>query len=177
MGLTEEQKERIRKNRERALEIQRQRKEREQKETGKHGHSDGSNDHNDRCNSNDIDFNKRQKIGSITEDGSFKKAQGLEDDDIELEDFEINSSQYVTASEAKDKYCLPDGTLNVCEYIEKENPRNKKFKPMKLYYRSEIRKRARNRYNGLQGLVEEREKRQMKKFYRDYEKTKDIFKK
>jgi DNA-repair protein complementing XP-A cells len=77
-------------------------------------------------------------------------------------------------------YCIDidalTGTLEVCDYIEKDNPRNSKFSKMKLYHRSEIRRRARERFGGLQGLIEERNKREFKRFERDYDEANNIFK-
>lgn len=96
---------------------------------------------------------------------------------VQLEDFEVDASSYVTAAEAMKKYCLPQGTLDVCEYIEKDNPRNAKFSKMKLYLRSEIRRRARDRFGGLEGLQEERRKREMKRFQKDFEDVNNVFKK
>jgi DNA-repair protein complementing XP-A cells len=99
-----------------------------------------------------------------------------DDEGLELEDFEINAPPLVTKKEAMSVYCLPEGTLEVCEYVEKENPHKKGWTPMKLYSRSEIRRRARKRFGGLEGLLQERKQREMKKFQRDLEQTKDMFK-
>lgn len=98
-----------------------------------------------------------------------------DDDGMVLEDFEINATPLVTKKEAMSVYCLPQGTLDVCEFVEKENPRKKGWTPMKLFSRSEIRRRARNRFGGLEGLVEERKKREMNRLKRDLEETKNIF--
>jgi len=98
-----------------------------------------------------------------------------DDDGMVLEDFEINATPLVTKKEAMSVYCLPQGTLDVCEFVEKENPRKKGWTPMKLFSRSEIRRRARNRFGGLEGLVEERKKREMNRLKRDLEESKNIF--
>ena len=63
------------------------------------------------------------------------------------------------------------------QVVEKENPRHRGFSTMKLYYRAELRRRARKRYGGKEGLIEERRKREEKRFENDIAKTKDIFKK
>lgn len=143
--LTEEQQEKIRKNRERALGIQRKRKEGEEKEESKEG---------------------RAK----------KRCKEDEEEQVELEEFEINASKFVSQKEAKQVYCLPDGTLAVCSFVEKDNPRGKGWTPMKLYSRAEIRRRGRERFGGLEGLIAEREKRVEKRFRKDLESTRDIFK-
>lgn len=66
---------------------------------------------------------------------------------------------FVSKKEAMQTYCLPEGTLVVCSFVEKENPRNKKWAPLKLYNRAEIRRRARGRFGGLEGLVKEQQRR------------------
>ena len=93
----------------------------------------------------------------------------------QLEDFEIGASEHVTKQDAMKLYCLPNGTLAVCEYIEKPNPRNGSWKPMKLYKRSEIRRRARERFGGLEELVAERKKREAKRLEQDMSKAQDFF--
>ena len=133
--LTDEQKERIKRNREQALE-------------------------------------RRKKILEQQQ----QQQQQIEDN-LPLEDFEIDASPYVTATEAMKKYCLPQGTLDVCSFIEKDNPRNSKFSKMKLYMRNEIRKRARERWGGLEGLQQERRKRELNKFQKDLDDVKHVFKK
>lgn len=151
-SLTEEQREKIKRNRERALEIQRQRKE---------GQGVSVPDSS----------SKRRKFGS-----GDVRASRIEEDQAELEDFEVNASPYVSKKEAMQRYCLPEGTLAVCSFVEKENPHRKGWTPMKLYDRSDIRRRARERFGGLEGLVEERKRRAENRFRKDLEATRDIFK-
>lgn len=149
MVLTEEQQEKIRQNREAALERQRKRKEElERQEAAEH--------------------EKKQK--------RTRKAKEGEAEDAELEQFEEGASEYVTKKEAMSMYCLPEGTLAVCAFTEKANPHHQGWVPMKLYDRSEIRRRARERWGGMEGLIAERQRRQEKKFQKDLEKTKDLFK-
>lgn len=175
MALTEEQKERIRQNRERALEIQRKRKEEgENKKRSSPGAKEGgvASDGG----------NKRQKLSKFNEEEEESKTKNKEkkgneqddDRDIILEDFEVGASDWVTKKDAKEKYCLPEGTLAVCEVVEKPNPHNPKFKPMKLYRRSQIRRFARERFDGLEGLIAERTKRQQKKYEKDMEQTMNV---
>jgi DNA-repair protein complementing XP-A cells len=103
--------------------------------------------------------------------------EGDEDEkDVELEDFEVGASPFVSKKEAMQTYCLPEGTLAVCSFVEKENPRNKKWAPLKLYNRAEIRRRARERFGGLEGLVKERQRRVEKRFRKDMETAKNVFK-
>ena len=175
MALTEEQKERMRQNREKALEIQRRRKEEEEKK--KKRSSPGVKE-----GGVSSDSNKRLKLSIFKEEeeesGNKKKKkkdnEQIEDRDIVLEDFEVGASDYVTKKDAKNLYCLPEGTLAVCEVVEKPNPHNPKFKPMKLYRRSQIRRFARERFDGLEGLAAERTKRQQKKYEKDMEQTMNV---
>ena len=73
--------------------------------------------------------------------------------------------------------CVPSTptTTNHPPDEEKQNPRNPLFRPMKLYKRSEIRYRAHKRFGGLEGLVEERNKRRKRKLERDMEEARNIF--
>jgi len=187
MTLTEEQKERIRKNRERALEIQKQRRLQQQqhgKEKEKEENRKRQDDKSNNLIGNDHQTVKRQKLGTEkkNENSNNKKANDKnlndndDDDDIILEDFEIGASDLVSKQEAKKMYCLPEGTLAVCSYVEKPNPHHKSWTPMKLYKRKEIRQRARKRYGGLEGLQKERKQREEKQFQKDMQTTKNIFK-
>lgn len=168
MELTEEQKERIRKNRERALEIRRRKKE---EEAAKQALKQGQQENESRSA---VRSTQHAKTNKNTNKNIKKKEKNNEE--VELEEFEVDASPFVTKQEAMKKYCLPAGTLEVCSFEERVNPRNAKFSMMKLYDRSEIRRRARERFGGLEGLVEERRKREMKRFERDFEDANDIFK-
>ena len=102
--------------------------------------------------------------------------EGVNDDDeSSLEDFEQNASPYISQTEAQRLYCIPLGTLAVCTYIEKDNPRKSGWSKMKLYLRSEVRWRARKRFGGMEGLIKEREQRKKKRFEKDLEEMKDVF--
>lgn len=98
-----------------------------------------------------------------------------DNDESSLEDFEKNATPYISQAEAQRTYCIPLGTLAVCSYIEKDNPRKIGWSKMKLYVRSEVRRRARKRFGGMEGLIIEREKRKKKRFEKDLEETKDVF--
>merc|ERR1712194_343652 len=86
--------------------------------------------------------NKRQRLN---EKGNVVDCK----EDAELEEFEVGATEFVSKKEAKEKYCLPDGTLDVCAFKEKDNPHQKKWTPMKLYKRSEVRMRSRERFGGV----------------------------
>mmetsp|Transcript_15185 Transcript_15185/g.31040 ORF Transcript_15185/g.31040 Transcript_15185/m.31040 type:complete len:175 (-) Transcript_15185:97-621(-) len=170
MALTEEQKERMRINRERALEIRR--KKAAKKSSPVLAQAIPSVASGQNGVKGDFDENGMERKAKENEDAK----EGKSEDDVELEEFELAASQYVTKAEAMKMYCLPEGTLAVCSYIERDNPRRKGWAPMKLYERAEIRRRARERHGGLEGLQEERRKRELKRFQRDLEDTKDVFK-
>lgn len=158
--LTDEQRERIRKSRERAMELRRKRLDQQKVEQEKQ------------------EVQQRNKTRNTVAKSNIKKnILEEEDENVELEDFEIGASQYVTKQDAKGKYCLPDGTLEVCEYTEKDNPRQSKWNKMKLYNRSEIRRRARDRWGGLEGLQEERRRRENKRSEKDMAEGYRLFKK
>ena len=162
MVLTEEQKQKIKENRERALALKKKKAEEraaEKKEELEVANATKSND------------------DEALRDDNKNEDSNDEGDNLELEDFEVGASPWVTKDEAMRKYCLPQGTLAVCSYEERPNPRNKSWTPMRLYKRSEIRRRARERFGGLEGLVEERRKRDKKRFANDMAETRDVFKK
>lgn len=167
--LTQEQKERIKKNRERALAIQKKRKEEQELEAARRNSVEDSTNGGESNGERNV---KRQKVESKDINGSEEE----EEDNVELEDFEIGASPFVSKREAMQTYCLPEGTLAVCTFVEKDNPRNKGWAPLKLYDRAEIRRRARARFGGLEGLVEERRKRAEKRFRKDLKTAEKVFK-
>jgi len=191
MALTEEQRERIRKNKERALQIQKERRELKEKRESKNTNNDNNKRSNNNNNTN-IQENstpsKKHKttVSTITTSQppstittTTTSTTGAEDrfhSNAPLEDFEEGASELVSKKEAMSMYCLPEGTMAVCSYEEKQNPHNPLFKPMKLYKRSEIRYRAHKRHEGLEGLVNERNKRRKRKLDKDMEEARDIFK-
>lgn len=179
-GLTEEQKERIARNRQRALEIRRKREEEAKgastvasttKINKQTSAVINNNNNTARSNGEQNETIKNDVMTTVQGKNNPPKQQDeeKEEEDEDLEDFEINAAPHVTKTEAMKVYCLPEGTLSVCNYIEKANPKHGKWSKMKLYNRKDIRKRARQRFGGLDGLVEEREKRERKRFERDWD--------
>ena len=161
----------MRKNRERALQIQKERKEKLEKEENDKKRKEATVEKETGA-INQSPSKKARKGGA----SSNEKDDGVAKQDGPIEQFEEGASEWVTKKEAMNMYCLPEGTLAVCEVEERENPHNKLWKPMKLYRRSEIRAWAHKRYGGLDGLVAERNMRRERKFARDMEAAKDIFK-
>lgn len=185
VDLTEDQKERIKKNRERALEIRRQRalareKEAKAKATSTTTSATANKDpkgYGDKSGTNNCNFNIINNNDDLSSSNNQRSSfiEQKDEEDVELEDFEVGASAYVTKEEASKLYCLPPGTLAICNYIEKDNPRQSKWNKMKLYNRSEIRRRARERFGGLDGLVEERRKRENKRFQKDLDSGQEVF--
>ena len=183
MVLTDEQKERIRKNRERALEIQkRRREEREANDKALTLPGSGTETPNNRGETGPprkkvaVDQERKGVDGGVSVREE-KDPGGGEQETLELEEFEVGASNYVTKKEAMKMYLLPEGTLAICKFEEKPNPHNNKFQPMKLYDRAEIRRLSRERFGGLEGVIEERRKRQDKRFQKDLDETKNLFRK
>jgi len=177
MVLTEEQREQIRKNKERALQIQKERREEKEKKESKRKQSNNDNIQ--------VKLKSSKKLKTVDSSTGTPLQPSLytstvaEDhryhSNAPLEDFEEGASEWVSKIEAKTLYCLPEGTMAVCSYEEKPNPRNPLFKPMKLFKRSEIRYRAHKRHGGIEGLINERNKRRERKLERDMEEARNIF--
>jgi XPA protein C-terminus len=181
MALTEEQKERIQQNRERALAIQRQRKKELEENQSNNAKEPTPRKRQAVDDDGSSPFCKRERTAAIntppsTATATSKTSQEDREAD-DLEPFEEGALELVTKSEAKKMYCLPEGSLAVCTVVEKDNPRHKGWSKMKLYYRAELRKRAHKRFGGREGLVAERKRREEERFYKDMEKTKNIFQK
>ncbi|KAL3935008.1 MAG: hypothetical protein SGBAC_009389 [Bacillariaceae sp.] len=177
MTLTEEQKERIKQNRERALRIKKERmerlaKEKEEVEDKKRKSSQGEGktlQQQQPATTNTVSPTKKQKKSEAVA----KKQEG---EAVELlEEFEVGASEWITKTEAMKVYCVPQGTLAVCQVEERPNPHRASWKPMKLFRRSEVRQFARKRFGGLEGLVEERNSRKQKQLERDMAKARQIF--
>merc|ERR1719163_2733600 len=109
MALTEEQKERIRINKGRALEKKRQKAEERAKadaeaKTAAQSEAEAEGQ---------VIENIEKREDKSAENGSEELLS------TELEDFEVGASEYVTRDEAMRKYCLPPGTLAVCATTER----------------------------------------------------------
>lgn len=74
-------------------------------------------------------------------------------------DFEL-----MTKSDAQKQFLLPDASMKVLRFMEKQNPRHTNWKPMKLYLRKQVRERSYRRWGGSEGLAAEREKREARQW-------------
>mmetsp|Transcript_1998 Transcript_1998/g.4592 ORF Transcript_1998/g.4592 Transcript_1998/m.4592 type:complete len:206 (-) Transcript_1998:773-1390(-) len=202
--LTEEQRERIRINRERALEIQRRKRQERERQQQQHqgGHGGVTEGEGGQGSSSSAsidedskkisavkrkadDETKTQTLNSSSSSSSSSPQKKMQkttatdsflDDGLPIEPFEEGASEWVTKKEAMSTYCLSEGTLAVLQVEERDNPHNKLWKPMKLYRRTDVRQWAHKRWDGLQNLQAERERRQTKKLEKDMKDADDIFK-
>jgi len=202
--LTEEQRERIRINRERALEIQRRKRQERERQQQQHqgGHGGVTEGEGGQGSSSSAsidedskkisavkrkadDETKTQTLNSSSSSSSSSPQKKMQkttatdsflDDGLPIEPFEEGASEWVTKKEAMSTYCLSEGTLAVLQVEERDNPHNKLWKPMKLYRRTDVRQWAHKRWDGLQNLHAERERRQTKKLEKDMKDADDIFK-
>ncbi|KAL7527645.1 hypothetical protein ACHAWF_002259 [Thalassiosira exigua] len=190
MVLTEEQRKRIEENRRRALEIKRKRQQETEKNTcpfeaggfvAGGAPATEQSDKKRKTNSSDNGETGGGTASGKSEDGEKTTTRhphvedASHDDESSLEDFEYDASAYISQTEAMRLYCVPMGTLAVCSYIEKQNPHKSGWSKMKLYLRSEVRRRGRKRFGGKEGLIRERDKRKKKRYERDLLEMKDVF--
>lgn len=163
--LTPELRERIRKNRERALRIQAERKKQRLEQEIKQ-QLQPQQDSSTGLNSK-----------TTTRDKSDAAKEGSQESVIieDCEEWELGLPEWVTKKEAVSKYCLPEGTLAVCEVKTKDNPHRKGWAPMKLFRRSQIRQKAYKRFEGKEGLIAERTKRANKRLEKDMAAADKIF--
>lgn len=161
MALTEEQRARMEENRKRAMEI------RKRKEMEKNAAAEGFFAATTSPQP-EVQQTKKRKVdgpkGSKEGENIVERLDTQDDDESSLEEFEVNASQYVSQTELQRVYLLPKGTIDVMSFIEKDNPHKRGWNKMKLYSRSDARRRARKRFGGKEGLIAERENRKRKKF-------------
>ena len=180
---------RMEENRMRALEIRRLKQEEKEKKNSGSESMGGFmaaadhelQQHNKKRKPNDHDGAGKIQHGSLeeirvldikTDNQSTHESDG---DDESLEDFERDASEYITQTEAQRIYCIPLGTLAVCSHARRDNPHKKGWSDMKLYLRSEVRRRAWKRFGGKKGLIQERARRKEKRLNRDLEDMRDVF--
>ena len=179
LGLTGDQRERIERNRERALELQRLKRKVVGGSSANGDENPSENkrfviDPKGRCKNLDrTQLEETRNCMTNCKVDASASTDCLVDDSLEA--FEEGASEYITKQEAMKMYCLPQGTLDVCSFIEKPNPKKMSWSSMKLYSRAEIRQRAHIRYGGVNGLSAEREKRSRSRFEKDLEKSKLVF--
>lgn len=170
----------MRKNRERALEIQRKRREEKGAQAATMKKQKISSCEGGFLVTGAATQKRNTKVTSKdmlrAMDGGKEDEEDSDDDGLPIEEFEEGASKWVTRHDALNVYCLPTGTLAVLRVEERENPHNKSWAPMKLYRRSEVRCRAHERWGGLEGLRKERERRREAKLAKDLMEANNIFK-
>ncbi|KAL3790368.1 hypothetical protein HJC23_002754 [Cyclotella cryptica] len=159
MSLTEEQKKRMEENPTDQESQHHNKKRKRNNDTGEGGNKK----------------NSLEQMRVLAKKNDNESAHDSDGDDESLEDFEHNASEYITQTEAQRMYCVPLGTLAVCSYIKRDNPHKKGWSDMKLYLRSEVRRRARTRFGGKDGLIQERARRKENSLNKDLEDMKDVF--
>ncbi len=172
MALTEEQRERMEVNRKRAMEIRKRREmEKNAAAEGFFAATTSPQPEVQQMKKRKVDGlaeserdNNRGPKGSKEGEIIAEKLDTQDADESSLEEFEVNASQYVSQTELQRVYLLPKGTIDVMSFIEKDNPHNRGWSKLKLYSRSDARRRARKRFGGKEGLIAERENRKRKKF-------------
>ncbi|EWM29360.1 dna repair protein rad14 [Nannochloropsis gaditana] len=88
-----------------------------------------------------------------------------------------NEEEYglVTKGDAVAEFLLQEGTMRVMPYLERNNPRNTKYQKMKLYCRRLLRAKAYERWDGPEGLAEERNRRRERRYESAIDKTLNVF--
>ena len=153
--LTDEQKERIEKNR--ALALQK-RKDAEEKEASKrcsYVHPETG----DPCESRDIVPSLYADFGELI----CLSCKNLCKDDYTL----------INKSDSMARYLVPEDTMRILKFTTKKNPRNPKFADMKLYLVKHVREKSFKRWGDAQGLLNELDRREKDRFERGLKECED----
>ena len=81
----------------------------------------------------------------------------------------------MNATDAARTYLLPQATLKCLPTLERENPRQPTWTPMRLFLRRHLVEHAHRRWGDEAGLEAERKRRAAAKVKRDDAKAKDFF--
>ncbi len=73
------------------------------------------------------------------------------------------------------EFLLPDDTISLFKSVDKPNPKNSMWRPMKLYLRKHAREKAYARFGGAEGLAQEKEKREQLKFSKQLKEAAEMF--
>ncbi|CAM9136450.1 unnamed protein product [Ectocarpus sp. 4 AP-2014] len=84
--------------------------------------------------------------------------------------------QFVSTKDVKDTYLLPQGTIAVLKFVERDNPHHSSWTKMKLFLRREVVAYSYKRWGSEDGLAAERRRRESLKYDRSLARTKGIFK-
>ena len=85
------------------------------------------------------------------------------------------SLDLLNATDAARTYLLPQATLKCLPTLERENPRQPTWTPMRLFLRRHLVDHANRRWGDADGLEAERKRRAAAKVKRDDAKAKDFF--
>ncbi|CAN0453858.1 unnamed protein product, partial [Discosporangium mesarthrocarpum] len=78
----------------------------------------------------------------------------------------------ITKKEAIGTFLLPEGTIAVLPYIERENPHHASWTKMKLFLKKHVLEYSHKRWGGVEGLERERKRREELKWNRAVARTK-----
>ena len=86
-----------------------------------------------------------------------------------MDDYDLMSK-----ADASSQYLLPDDTLNFLPHKEKSNPHNKTWAPMKQFLRKQVRDQSYERWKDEEGLRAEKTRRDKLKYERDLAKAQAV---
>mmetsp|Transcript_16939 Transcript_16939/g.28708 ORF Transcript_16939/g.28708 Transcript_16939/m.28708 type:complete len:263 (+) Transcript_16939:58-846(+) len=84
-----------------------------------------------------------------------------------------DSFDLLSKSEAAKLYLIPDDAFRFLKFQEKDNPHNSSWTPMKLYLRKHLRDLALKRFGSFDKLDEERQKRAMAQYEKGLDRTRN----
>ncbi|CAM9441049.1 unnamed protein product [Choristocarpus tenellus] len=133
---------------------------------------------------------ERIKENTLVETRSCESCGGTGDDKgidtLLLETFDVavcrpckakhEKYQLITKKEATSVYLLPEGTIAILKFLEKDNPHHTSWTKMKLFLRKQVLEYSHKRWKGAEGLQAEVERREELKWNRAVARTKGVFK-
>lgn len=81
----------------------------------------------------------------------------------------------IPKSEIISNYLLSEDSIKTLKFLNKNNPYNAGWTPMKLYLRKRVMQLSIQRFGSEEKLIQERKAREAKKFQKELEKTADTF--
>jgi hypothetical protein len=83
--------------------------------------------------------------------------------------------EYISRGDMIEEYLLPLDTIKMMKFINKNNPKNPMWKPMKLYLVKHAKQKAYERFMNQDGLESEKKRRESIKFKKQMESVDQIF--
>jgi len=157
--LSQEQLDRIRDSREKALALKRKR-EAEAEVSTESGGGEKVGPQCEVCRSTELLDQQRLEAFAVS---VCKKCVD------KMDDYDLMSK-----ADASSQYLLPDDTLNFLPHKEKSNPHNKTWAPMKQFLRKQVRDQSYERWKDEDGLRAEKTRRDKLKYERDLAKAQAV---